>query len=295
MELTRAGIMVSDMGWMTMQNRSMENTVRPYFANMMKPLGHFLAQPPITIYGDQLNWDMMDSVRVKWANSEILQYPELLPSWSYVWDVGSSKFTVTDDANASTVRLNVHALSDLGICWDILESHQFSLLLSASYDTAPFPTGPKVFSNRAIEISGYIWGQLEHYLSGGQHVKFDMMTDSILNGIGNGDQNLVYSYYDFMRSVLFASVNELNFANKNYPVSIINGKEAIAGSKEQIDRNGQMQQIITLLMIRAFAFKLLNGDYPCFEPWMIYSIWRWLGEYRAVELSDRIFDLSPWW
>lgn len=292
-----------DITGITVNNSSLGRVRHPFYTVLIKPLGQLGFDADQLMRGDEITCDELEALRIIWGYPVPEEYSELHEGWGYVWDIGAGVFTVTTDSHASTIRTGIRTISDLAVSVDVFESAQFIIKLSAAYDFDVFLVARKVVENKVSTLLGYRWGEADAYLSAVFHALFGRMllripeNDSVIDG-GNQliviDQGELYDGEYQMRSLLLAVIQDLA-QNGQYPNNLRPGQQGIHGQRQAVAHQGLLAQGGDLLTIYLFAAKLLNGEQPVFEPWMLYNIFVWFVQGREVESRNRTFDLSPWW
>lgn len=311
--MSREGI--PQFGWMGFKGLNTAKPPLPYFSVRMKHLGHLGLKIPAEFIGGSMTWDELGSIILRWGTNETLLYTVPQPGWTYKWDIGLGRFIVTDSNGNATIHEHIKTISDLGISWDILESPQFSIHLTANFENTAFligwrykkgyPPNPDdpyypddpdnpVSSPEYYGITALIqWSEVDKYLNSVLHIVYGRLIESSINDGGNQDASVTIDLTGYFRDILFAEAGNLT-ASSNYPLDLYKASEAMTGNKEFLMRYVEMAFIGDLLMIHLFA-SISNGSKPVFEPWMLWELWRWLGQGTVVISRDRTFDLSPWW
>ena len=299
------------MGFASVASKSLLRPPNPFFSVRLKILGHLGIKIPADYYGDTLTWGELGGIKSKWGNNETIIYDGVKPGWTYSWDVGTKIFTVTDNLGNVTKK-TVTIFSDLGITWDILASHQFSIHLTAKYENDAFLIGwfyakgsdqdtdnPYKYTRVGYVESAYIWSFVDRYLNQIYHAVYkrllNMDMSELLQSIPVNERivDINTNFTDYTRSIINASIIDLdgtgNYPN-NFSVEELNG----TGVREVIEKQAESVVLGTMLMIRIFA-SINNMSKQVYEPWMLWELWKWLGSGRVIISRDRVFDLSPWW
>jgi hypothetical protein len=287
--------------------RQLGRTPLPYFSVKFKHLGH-VGKPFADYYGDEITWGQLGSLRIPWGNSTVIKYSALQPGWTYWWEIGTWDFTVTDDVGNVIVE-KVRTLSDLGITWEIFESHQFSIHISGKFENEAFliawryrrgtggpgdPGGPGDWFEPSIQIHmmPYLWGEFEKYLLEYIHIEHRRLTPAD-HAEAADVQYIDADMTGLIRSLVFAHVVTLS-ATGNFPAELLQKDINTVVERVLDDRKAESYLIGNLLMIQVFA-SIDNMSKPVFEPWMLWHLWQWMGKSGVVVSRERVFDLSPWW
>jgi hypothetical protein len=293
---------VPQLDWIGMgYNRSFGRTPAPYFSVRLMHLGH-VGRDFVDLYGGTMTWDQLGSLSIPWGYNETIKYNGVQPGWTYSWDVGTWKFTVTDDQGNKTEE-TIKTMSDLGITWDILESPQFSIHLTCMFENFAFlkawkwrkgviPDDPWDEPDQLCDLMPYIWGEFDKYLKGESHFEHMRLTPKEIN---NGDYSLAIdaNITDLFRTMVYAHIVNLAASGK-YPLDLMNKDLNMNTERVIEDREADALVLGNLLMIALFA-SIDDRGKPVYEPWMLWHLWQWMGKSSVVVARERVFDLSPWW
>lgn len=298
--------------------RHLGRTPVPSVSVRFKHLGH-VGKQFADYYGDSITWDQFGSLRIPWGNSTVIKHSALQPGWTYWWEMGTWDFTVTDAAGNVTVE-KVRTLSDLGITWEIFESHQFSIHISGKFENDAFliamryrrgkpwpggpdgpggPGGPGGPDDEWFEpdiqthIMPYFWGEFDKYLKEYLHVHSRRLIDSHPELNLKDCQYIDIDISNLVKSLLLANVSYLA-ATGNFPAEIMQRDINTIMERALTDRKTESFLVGRLLMIQVFA-SINNASKPVLEPWMLWWLWQWMGKSGVVASRERVFDLSPWW
>lgn len=302
--MSREGI--PQFNWAGLSGMKQAQPPVPYISVRLKHLGHLGLKIPSTYIGGSMTWDELSSLILPWGNNETALYIEPEPGWTYTYDLGLHRFTVTDNSGQRVVYENIRTLSDLAISWSIFESPQFSIVINAYFENTAFligwrykpgfPQDPNYpaepVEDRRADYLGYAWAHIEEYLLSVFHLSCGRLL-SWENGEGVQDGEVTLELTGYFRSVLLAAIRDLS-ASGNYPSNLTKNPKLYTGVKELVERQAQSYILGQLLMIHLFA-SISSASKPVFEPWMLWHIFQWLGRGTVTTTRDRTFDLSPWW
>lgn len=300
--MDRGGAIYLGLAGFKVENASLGRPPKPFYSVRMKALSQLDRNSNIRITGDGLTWDDLAGLKVPWGDATELRFTVPEPGWAYTWDIGLKKLIVTDNSGSSTAYPAM-TLSDVGVSWDVLESSQFAILITAAFEPDVFLVCIRGASGRKIERNEYLWSLVDNYLSGLQHIVFDMMSDW---SAGLGEDNPVIidpGYPDGTpsfagewpsRDILLARVDQLLITGE-FPVNLILAAAALAADRPDVTREGLLEAAAEALLIRLWAVHLLSGSDPIYEPWLLWPLFQWLYVRPVVVSRERIFDLSPWW
>ena len=291
-------------------NHSMGRCPRPYNPVRLMHLGHLALKVPSIFYGGSMTWDELGSLKIPWGDEETVIYETVQTGWTYVYDIGLKRFTVTDNTGTATVHNGIETISELCISWDILESPQFSIALTAKFENDAFLIGWKyrkdrippgeevpsgfVFPDKAADEYTYFFSYVDQYLSksGVSSKHYRLLDVSPLDGVLDGVMVSV-DVSGYAREILLAKIQDLS-ADCNFPENYFEGKNAAVAAKQIVEKQAIIESVGEWLMVAAFA-SIMNASKPVFEPWMLWHLWQWLGHGTVIIKRDRIFDLSPRW
>ena len=289
------------------KNKSMGRCPRPSNPIRLMYLGHLALKVPSIFYGGSMTWDELGSLKIPWGDNETVIYDTVQAGWTYVFDVGLKRFTVTDNNGTATVYNGITTISDLCISWDILESPQFSIVINGTFENIAFliawkyrkwqvPPGedPGNIPARSGYQFPYFFSYVDQYLSeNGVSSKYYRLLDiSPIDGVTDG-VTVSLDASGYAREVLLAKIKDLS-ADCNFPANYFEGKNAAVAAKQIIEKQAIIESVGEWLMIAAFA-SIMNASKPVYEPWMLWHLWQWLGQGTVVIKRERVFDLSPRW
>jgi len=280
----------------------------------LNPLRLFLLDKTSTIVAQSqtLFWDTFEALGVAWGDSTTLRYAEPETGWTYVWNVSTGVFVVTDAVGVATAYTDVTTISGLGVSWAVLESAQFSLMINAvsTTDTTTvlaFPRGLKANRSRAGAKQAYDHNSSAYLAIGTQHAIFNRLSYSGYSG--NSDYtaddgtveittNTAFLGDILVFSILLSEAGGLLQATVPRSHYLQGGGSSHEGTRTRADKASLMVSSYSYLMIALFAqSKLSAGESRIvYEPWMLYEIFRWYFNVTRITTVDRrIFDLSPRW
>lgn len=77
--------------------------------------------------------------------------------------------------------------------------------------------------------------------------------------------------------------------------NLLLAKRSTNATPHKVSRNAVLSTFGKYLMIQTISASLLIADKHCYEPWMLWQMFKWLGQSSSIEIEDTIFDLSPMW
>lgn len=255
--------------------------------------------------GSSLTWGRLRSYQKEWGSATEIRYPVPMPGYTYVWNLDTLIFSVTDDNGTVTMYPGVTTLKALGVSWGVLKSSQFSVLNTNVTNSDIFLIGAKAEKERQSYTAGT--GRLTYmdYLTeGSQHIAFNRLSrnetafSDLENGGGTGTYNPIFDFIgsEITRTILLSSTGQLQMDN-HYPLDLVQGEQAVPAERLEKIRQGVAFREFSYLMIALFAQNKLSASHKVlYEPWMLYQIWQWyFNTVHNTANSRKIFDLSPRW
>jgi hypothetical protein len=266
----------------------------PYMSVKLMNLGD-VGRTFVDYYGDTITWDQFASLKLTWGDNTVIKYNGVQPGWTYWWEIGLWEFIVTDNLGNKTVE-TVSTLSDLGITWDILESSQFSMHISARFVREAFLKAWR-YKRRILPCNlwptDYLWGEFDKYLNDDEY-------DSHFERLRDSPRELGFfiepgGMLGELREQTLMPIRDYNLdSTGNFPTDMWDLNYVKTTSKATPPRIVDQYEIGTMLMIYMFA-SIMNASKPVFEPWMLWKMWQWFVPPDNSIVRDRVFDLSPWW
>lgn len=302
---TERGSAMLDMlsgGYLPKVSSSLNRCPRGIDRIRMKALGQIGVNYHAEYYGDEMTWTEFESIGIIHGNSTIVKYPQLNAGWTYYYDAVGGIFTVTNDKGNVTVE-KIHTLSDMGIVWEILSSHQFKIYFSAKFIDDAFliawikrrgsdydPTNPK--DDMSIS-QGYKLAYVDQYFNETLHNRCDRIVQSESEPV-NLKNTVTQSLQEPIEIHDLRSNTPMRNATGDYTAMAIKGPDNIFSLATK-QRNAAIDLVLGEFMMVAFFASIMNMSKPVYEPWMLWSLWKWLGSGSITESVERIFDLSPRW
>lgn len=270
----------------------------------MKALGHLGVNFDAKYFGDTLTWDELSSAGVTWGNSTTLKYAELKDGWLYEYEANGKIFTVTDDKGI-VIKESVTTLSNLGICLDIMSSHQFTIYFSAYFINDAFLIAWK-YKNGSNNYDGCRKTILNENIKLAYVDKY--FTDDLLhwkcNRVTNCSDNISPNLKNKLIQALLSPTkqpsilrpkNRVLLTNGDYSELMITIDTSSIPAESNKKRNAIIDVVMADLFMIAYFASLMNMSKPVYEPWMLFGMWKWLCSSDPVLSIEKIFDLSPRW
>lgn len=291
---------------------SLKNTPSPYFSIRLKPLESIGVNGNKIIYGDEATPDFLDTLNIVWGNAVPVVVDQLQAGYKYIYNVGHGKLYIYNAAGQLIVTRPIISWSDFKLAASVLESRQFQFFFDASYHdvNSVFIPATRQFKNSHCESPEMLWGEFDNYLQSVYHFSIIRLYTWLVSakelngGKGEGGENDVmenlevqefkYEGITELRDFIVALVKDLS-QDSHFIFNLAPKADEVKSLKQWIDRGGLTTTLGRYLMIYALTCSLMMGNKPCYEPWMIWQMFKWLQKVSIIELDDKIFDLSPRW
>lgn len=290
------GQMHPSFGGFSFGTKSLSKPPKPYFSTKLKPLNSIGKNKNSIIYGDEATPDFTDLLSVLWGDNEPIAVDKLQEGYTYLWNIGQGTLTITDENDSLVTIRKISSWSDLGIEAYILESHQFQYLLDASYDDDVYLIGSRQKTNRECSAMTIMYGEFDQYLKGVLHVAYKRLYDWLADetNLTGSDTYECMGAIEELRTFLKALI--INLAAKaDFTKNISLVDTGGTGKRVIVDRNGVYVKIANYLMAYTVSMSIMQANKHCYEPWMLWEMFKWLGQSSSIEIEDTIFDLSPMW
>lgn len=279
-------------------------------------------------FGDTLTWEQLAKADLKWGKSTTILFNTLEAGWTYVYNCVEQRFTVTNNKGKVVYAINTNRISDFGITWEILTSHQFWIEYTDSASNIwfligtkkpkhkpsvdpdnpeppidpdnpdpdnPDPDNPEYWKIkfgpiRATYADQYYTKDLHH-----TDKRLASTPEYIMWTLDNElEQNI--QFIQEVPTIIRASVPVRDIRGDFTPQMVIAHDKAKEGKKSR-ERNAVLtiQQHMTLLLALVSANLYYRRGNPVIEPWMLWELWKWLGQINPPEAVDTIFDIIPNW
>lgn len=265
-------------------------------------------------YGDTLTWEQLAKADLKWGQSTTILFDTLKAGWTYVYNCVEERFTVTNNEDKVVYAINTNKISDFGITWEILTSHQFWIEYTDSASNIWFLIGtkkpkhkPSVNPDNPDPDNPEYWkikfGPIRATYADQYYTKDLHHTDKRLAStpeyiMWTLDNKLEQDiqFIQEIPTIIRPSVPVRDIRGDFTPQMVIAHDKAKEGQQHK-ERSAVLtiQQHMTLLLALAGANIYYHRGNPVIEPWMLWEIWKWLGQINVPEAVDTIFDIMPNW
>lgn len=274
-------------------SKSFGRPPEPFFSVRLKPLGAIGIDRDVIIYGDEATLDFMSELKIPWGNAEPAVWDSLQAGWQWSWNVRTKLLTIRDASGNITLRQSA-SWSELAVAADVLESHQFLYRFDGASLPDVFLIATKENGSRKADGEDILWGEFDRYLSAAYHALFGRLCHW-LDGPGYGKaDDAPYTAIEDLRKAISAKVGELS-ANGLWPQNLLLAAAGGIGVPKKVPREAMVTALGKYLMLSMLTASMLQADKPCYEPWMLWQMFKWLQKSTYIELEDKIFDLSPNW
>jgi hypothetical protein len=318
----RGGFMASMLsgGYLDKSSKSIRRCPQGIDLVRMKALGHLGVNFYEEYYGDTMNWREFESIGLKHGSNLAVKYPQLQTGWTYYYDAIGKVFTVTDDNGRQTSE-KINTLSDMGIVWDILSSHQFKIYFSARFINDAFliawvkkrgyvydddgkiidpnyphdPNDPNynVPKDDTTINLGYLLAYVDQFFNETLHYRCSRIVKNEFKQ-PEPENKITQLLCEPEKTEILRTSVPVRSATGDYSDMAIKGpdvKFVLANKK----RNAIIDMILGEFLMVVFFASIMNMSKPVYEPWMLWGLWKWLGSGKPIESIEKIFDLSPRW
>ena len=291
--------MMNDFIGMYDVGKSLKRPPEPFTSTRMIPFGSVGLNRERYVYGDEATVGFLDSLRIGWGDTAPSSWDSLQAGWQWKWYLVNRMLVVTDASGKKTIR-QASTWSDLLISLEVLESHQFLYVLNAGDEPDPFLIVSRPIGLFLSFLSGFLWGLNGSSDGGGDYHYIQKVRTFWLVASESGSLPVItFTLQEKEQSVIFAHITSELQAAGIYPLDLVDGSEDIVAKYEMTDRKGNIFMLGTYLFwAYATTSLFLNDDYesgPCYEPWMLWQMWKWIQKYRFADIPGKIFDISPHW
>ena len=275
-------------------------------------------------FGDTLTWEQLAKADLKWGKSTTILFNTLEAGWTYVYNCVEERFTVTNNKGKVVYAINTNKISDFGITWEILTSHQFWIEYTDSASNIWFLIGTKKPKHKPSvepdnpdkppidpdnpdpdnpEYWKTVFGPIRAIYAEQYYTKDFYHTDKRLASapeciVWTLDNELEQDiqFIQEVPTIIRARVPARDIRGDFTPHMVIAHDKAKEG-KHYKERSAVLtiQQHMTLLLALVNANMYYHRGNPVIEPWMLWEIWKWLGQINPPEAVDTIFDIIPNW
>lgn len=109
----------------------------------------FVTGGMIVVYGDEITFNFLDSLKIPWGEGTPVE-EHLTAGYLYVWNVNQHKLVITDNQGSITKIKNIKTLADLALDLDIMQNHQFKIIVDSDRAGDTYPIVERLLGNRGI-------------------------------------------------------------------------------------------------------------------------------------------------
>lgn len=110
----------------------------------------FVTGGMIVVYGDEITFDFLDSIKIPWGEGTPVE-EHLTAGYLYVWNVNQHRLVITDDRGSITKIKKIKTLADLALDLDIMQNHQFKIIVDSDRAGDTYPIAGRQLGNRGAE------------------------------------------------------------------------------------------------------------------------------------------------
>ena len=290
-------------------SKSLGRAPQPMANVRLKPLGSLGMDRDLTIHGDEATVSLMSSLGILWGTDVPMAWDMPADAVSWRWNVRTGVLTIVHTDGSETTRI-ARTWQSLAVAIDVLESHAFVYFFdAASYASAFLVASRELSARRAWSIL-LLWGEMEKYLIETFHIFFTRLQDWLsARGVSESDDPIPNEPHgkpevqenravEELRQWLLAEVRRL-VADGVYPRSLCEDADTlVAVPKKEVREAVALvfgRYVFAALLTMSLFAGTKNLAKPCYEPWMLWQMFKWISRNTILDLEDRIFDLSPNW
>lgn len=283
-------------------SRSLGRAPQPLTSVRLKPLGTLGIDQDRTIYGDEATVSLLSSLGILWGADVPTAWDLPVDAVSWRWNVRTGALTTVHADGSETTRI-ARTWQSLAVAVDVLESHAFAYVFDAAWHTSAFLVVSRERSAREAWSIDLLWGEVEKYLTETFHILFTRLQDwlavrRVFHEPHGKPETQEKRATEDLRQWLLAEVRRL-LADGIYPRSIHEDADAlIAVPKKEVREAVALvfgRYVFAALLTMSLFMSTKNLGKPCYEPWMLWQMFKWISRRTILDLEDRIFDLSPNW
>ncbi len=293
------GVVFQEQTGLPASSKSLGRAPAPYFSVRTMPFGAMDKSRDVRVYGDAATMTFMTSLSIPWGPATPSSVDVLVPGWSWVWDIHRAKLTVTDASGAVTVR-KASTWSELAVSMGVISSHQFIYYFDGEDAPDPFLIATRPIPRRTTGRDGITWGENEKYVLGDFHVLFHRMTAWLTEDGILGQEPPEFDAVEELWKAIVVATREIEATGYfPYEADLANIEYQTVAKPKKEARKAMLERLGKWLFCAALTASLLGGTdnhgNPCYEPWMLFAMWKWLQGPRNPEHDDGMFELSPCW
>ena len=301
--------MQKPMGGFCGMSKSLGRAPQPMASVRLKPLGSLGMDRDLTIHGDEATVSLMSSLGILWGADVPTAWDMPADAVSWRWNVRTGVLTTVHADGSETTRI-ARTWQSLAVAIDVLESHAFVYFFDAASYASAFLVASRELSARKAWSIDLLWGEVEKYLTETFHIFFTRLQDWLAtrqvsesdapipnepHGKPEAQENRAV---EELRQWLLAEVRRL-IADGVYPRSIYEDADALVAVPKKDVREAVAfvfgKYVFAALLTMSLFMGTKNLGKPCYEPWMLWQMFKWISRSTILDLEEKIFDLSPNW
>ncbi|WP_371374362.1 hypothetical protein [Sporomusa aerivorans] len=252
-------------------------------ATKVNPLRMKLLAESLTTVTEPLTWGVMARINKSWGNNQTITYMDT--AGSYVWNVATGVFVITDTNGNITTRTGIDTIEDLEVSWGVMALVQVVLQELDYTNRNAFLIGTLAVVTKTSRVEAVSWWESEYLAEGTQHAVFSRISES---GHGSGDAALNRIGIEPEYNPLLLQDGGAWVATNNYPIDLISWLTDYAVSRDNSRTGEKTIANNEYLLIAAFAANLLNANpFVTYEPSMLKE---WLDSLPSSSRPEQLRD-----
>lgn len=303
-------------------------TASPWYHTRMQLPTYTLRHSKSAVYiqGSVATVEFMSSLRIPWGETPPTQIESLQAGWQWFWHVPERQLEVHKPTGEIAWR-EAQSWASLGVSIEVLESAQFYYTFPPSPDEVPsaeYVPARMSPHNHSAQAKPYPWGPegwnlvatgdaikdrdaRTQHAQGSKYVRTLAIVHCLDGVIPHQpleisiERTLAYKANLPMRPhagiTNYEGKGGLN--NGNIVAGIGGQVLSRVAAPSGLSKAARLTKAWNILFwANATASLFLGDDFgnrPCYEPWMLWGMWKYVQELIIADVSEKIFDLSPNW
>ncbi|WP_371380913.1 hypothetical protein [Sporomusa aerivorans] len=254
-------------------------------ATKVNPLRMKLLAESLSTVTVPLTWSVMARINKEWGNNQTITYMDT--AGSYVWNVATGVFVITDTNGNITTRTGIETIEDLEVSWGVMALVQVVLEVLDYTNYNVFLIASPEPASKTSRAESVTWWSNEYLAEGSQHAVFSRISD------GKGDNNFGNVPVDCIGiepefSPLLLQNGGVWVATNDYSLDLVSQDTNLPSERPAQTKAGTTAKAVNYLMIAAFAQKLLSSDSAIvYEPSMLKE---WIDSLPSSSRPEQLRD-----
>lgn len=279
-------------------SNSLKVPTAPYFSVFMKPIAPYSRTGGFSWFGDTITVDEMASLGLIWGSTTPAVYDTLISGWKWDFYPRRRQLIITDSSGRITTR-TVNAWSELCVNIEVLMSPQFEYHISAS-DVQPY-----IIVTQYYKLIDCLIEFIAYSLSIDND---DDDNDTEYHWVGKWMYHVYPQFKDIIKTIPIADCEKLDVftlysiitvslvTNGKYPLLVTKGYDNVIGNLLEQGKNCMIYNTFLMTFVSMFSNSFMRGSgRHCYEPWMLWQMWKWINDKILRNFDRLIFDISPNW